>query len=315
MNLWKFIQTKLGQKIDLMLMTVISAEGSSPGKPGFKMAVTRNKELMGSIGGGSMEYEMVELAFARLQENVPQPFLKTQLHSEGNLENKSGMICSGKAIIAFYPLTFKYKKNVDAIVHEIETAGHGAIRISNSSFEFIESKDLDGTFLANISDENTWEYFEKPGKLNRICIIGAGHVGLALSKIMKDLDFMVEIYDDRLGLNTFENNEFVNKKHKIDYHDIDSLIPEGDNVYAVIMTFGHLSDELVLGKLINKKFKYLGMLGSKTKVRKIFERIGFDPEKETDRKIYSPVGLPINSQTPAEIAISIAAEIIKIKNS
>jgi xanthine dehydrogenase accessory factor len=65
---------------------------------------------------------------------------------------------------------------------------------------------------------------------------------------------------------------------------------------------------------MDMNFKYIGMMGSKTKVNRIFKNIGFNPET-SGKKIYAPIGLPINSQTPDEIAISIAAEIIKIKNS
>jgi xanthine dehydrogenase accessory factor len=314
MNIWKFIQGKLVQNIDLMLMVVLESNGSSPGKQGFKMAVTKAKSLFGSIGGGSMEFEMVELAHSLLNSGKFSPFLKKQIHSEGEGDEHTGSLCSGSQMIAFFPLNHNYLPEIEKICQSSESLGNGIIRISNRTFEYIKHEVLETPFQTNITSENEWEYVEKPGKLNRICIIGAGHVGLALSKIMRDLDFIVEIYDDRLGLNTFENNEYVNKKLKIDYRNIDKLLVEGDNVYVVIMTFGHKSDQLVLQKLLNKEFKYLGMMGSQSKVKKIFQNIGLNQNKVDIKKVHAPIGIPINSQTPAEIAISIAAEIIKIKN-
>jgi xanthine dehydrogenase accessory factor len=313
MDIWKFIHLKLLHDIDLMLLTVIQSNGSSPGKPGFKMAVTNTKELFGSIGGGNVEHEMVELAYSLLNSGESIPFLKKLIHSPQAVENNSGMICSGSQDVVFFPIDKKQLNTIEAIINGQET-GKGTIKITNNDIQYLKDEVIENQFYAMILNDTEWIYSEKPGKLNKICIIGAGHVGLALSKIMKDLDFKVELYDDRLGLNTFEKNEYVNKKLKIDYNDIDTLIDEGDNVYVVIMTFGHGSDELVLQKLIDKNFKYIGMLGSKAKVKKIFENIGFDPNAENPTKVHSPIGLAINSQTPAEIAVSIAAEIIKIKN-
>ena len=83
----------------------------------------------------------------------------------------------------------------------------------------------------------------------------------------------------------------------------------------VIMTFGYRTDDLALRILINKDFKYLGVLGSQTKIEKMFEDWRKDslPEDKL-KKIHAPVGINISSQTPEEIAVSIAAEIIGIKN-
>ena len=93
-------------------------------------------------------------------------------------------------------------------------------------------------------------------------------------------------------------------------------MPEGDNVYVVIMTFAHKDDRRVLKRLLNKKIKYLGMMGSEEKVASIFSKL---KEKGISQKeldwVDSPIGLPISSQTPDEIAISIAAKIISVKNT
>jgi len=132
---------------------------------------------------------------------------------------------------------------------------------------------------------------------------------------MKDLGFIVEIFDDREGLSTFDNNTFADKKHQVDYADIDNYIPQGDGVYVVIMTFGHQSDQDVLLKLIDKNFKYLGLMGSKTKIASIFKHTGINAESEKASRLHAPIGISIHSKTPMEIAVSIAAEIILVKNS
>ena len=108
---------------------------------------------------------------------------------------------------------------------------------------------------------------------------------------------------------------YVDYKYLIDYNDITDFIDEGNNSFIVILTHGHKVDKLVLGKLLSIDYRYIGLLGSKSKVRKMFNSFineGFD--KTELMKIDAPIGLEIGSKTPAEIAVSIAAKIILLKN-
>ena len=93
-------------------------------------------------------------------------------------------------------------------------------------------------------------------------------------------------------------------------------MPEGDHVYAVITTTGFDSDAESLKQLIGKNLKYLGLMGSAAKIKHIFDHLrrdGLDPN--LFKKVRAPIGIPINNQTPAEIAISIVAEIIQVRNA
>lgn len=314
MKFWEFIKEKLEQSKKLMLLVVIDSKGSSPGRLGFKMAVCDDLDLAGSVGGGSMEYDIVELARAMLHLGRPGPVMKKQIHKTNAGEEHSGMICSGEQTIVLIALEEKHKTAINQLVDYLDNNKTGVLRISTDGFSFIPDGALNQPISTFIENEAKWEYKELAGYKNRICIIGAGHVGLALSKLMKDLGFIVEIFDDRENLNTYENNVYADKKQLIKYSNIDQLVPEGDSVYVVIMTFTHKSDQDVLAKLIGKKFKYLGLMGSKTKVAKLYQNIGYQPNKEGVPKIYSPIGIPIHSKTPMEIAVSIAAEIIRAKN-
>ena len=111
-------------------------------------------------------------------------------------------------------------------------------------------------------------------------------------------------------------NNVVHEKHFInDFAQLNELITSGNNHYVVIMTLGYRTDDIALRALLGKEFKYLGLLGSATKIQKMLD--DYRREGITDnvlQRIHAPVGLPIKSQTPEEIAISIAAEIIQIKN-
>ena len=169
-----------------------------------------------------------------------------------------------------------------------------------------------------INHLESWNYVEKIGFQNQLYIVGGGHCAYALSKQMRALnnDFYISLFDDRGDLNTFLENDFPHQKKVVDYHKIAEEIPSGENVFVVIMTFGYRTDDLVLRGLLEKKFKYLGILGSESKIKKMFldlknEGVG----EEILNKIHAPIGLIKHTKTPEEIAVSIAAEIIEIKNN
>jgi len=181
--------------------------------------------------------------------------------------------------------------------------------------KFEITKDLEQYFESKYSNKDKWEYHEQIAFKNELYIVGGGHVGLALSQTMQQLDFYVSVFDNRPSLNTMEQNTYAHKKQVVDYNEIEKYIPEGQNVYIVIMTYQHVSDKNVLCKLIRKKHKYIGLMGSKSKVKKLFAELKTKGYTESDfEKVHSPIGIPIKSETPEEIAISIAAEIIKVKN-
>ena len=99
------------------------------------------------------------------------------------------------------------------------------------------------------------------------------------------------------------------------YEEIKNFISSGENNYVVIMTFGYRTDDIAVRALLDKKFKYLGLLGSQKKIEELFNTYKNEGiSKEVLKRIHSPIGISIKSQTPEEIAISIAAEIIAVKN-
>ena len=165
--------------------------------------------------------------------------------------------------------------------------------------------------------EDEFIYREKLGPKNKLYIIGGGHCALALSELMSKMNFFISIFDDRPDLNTIEKNQFADEIKIIDsYEKINELITSGSNTFVVVMTLGYKSDEAVIRSLFEKDFKYFGVLGSRAKMKTLLTTLakeGFS--KERLARIRTPIGLSINSRTPDEIAVSIAAEIILVKNS
>jgi xanthine dehydrogenase accessory factor len=179
----------------------------------------------------------------------------------------------------------------------------------------IQPDEFDFRFKKN--GENEFIYEEKIGFKNKLFIVGGGHCALALSELASKMDFYILLFDDRADLNTLAKNKFAHEKKIIESYDqIGEFIPDGNNVYVVVMTLGYKFDEIVIRKLIDKDFKYFGVLGSRAKMKILLKNLENENfPKEKLKQIRTPVGLPINSQTPEEIAVSIAAEIILCKNS
>lgn len=316
MEIWSFIQRELSENNNVMLITVVERNGSSPGIVGFKMAVSETGTMTGSIGGGVMEYNLVDLAKNEAKTGNQKTFIKRQIHNPDAGKDTSGLICSGEQTHAFIPLNKSHIEIINNILVVLDIGDNGALTLNQTGLHFNENKTLQEQINYQYNDENSWEYKEQIGLKPTIYIFGAGHVSLPMSQIFRVLDFKVVVLDDRKDLSTFDNNIYAHQKRIIDYKNIGDLVTEGENSFAVIMTVAHKSDAIVLKQLVTKKLKYLGMIGSKKKVKTIYESLMNEGISESDlAKVDAPIGLSINSESTAEIAISIAAKIIQVKNS
>jgi xanthine dehydrogenase accessory factor len=331
-ELFKSIEAQLKQDKRVVLMIVVQSLGSSPGRPGFKMSVAEDKTLFGSIGGGLMEVNLVEIAkdFLSLDDDEatekfghPFVFAKYQDHRTDR-PNYSGMICSGKQTVIFCKIEPSDLDELQSIINSLVNNNQGVLLISKNGLQVITPKMNQFAELWNMKErfyfvakERRLDYLEKLGYKRNLFIIGGGHCALALSEIMSKMDFQITVFDDRPNLNTLEKNKFAHRVEILEsYEKIADFVPSGEENYVVVMTLGYKFDEIVIRQLFDKDFKYFGVLGSKAKMKtllKSLEKEGFD--KNRLGKIRTPIGLPINSHTPEEIAVSIAAEIISVKNN
>ena len=298
------------------LLYVLQSEGSSPGRQGFSMVVDEEGALFGSIGGGLMEHKLVEVAKAKLNEVATKPFLRRQIHRKDADRDQSGLICSGEQLVAFYFLDAQDGNWVQGLIECQQSKSHGVLQLDEKGIVFKSGELLSDPFICTVKSESAWALREQIGFKNTVYILGGGHVGQALSEIMNNIGFYVEQFDDRADLNTMVNNEFAHRRHVIDYDAIDEHIPEGECTYICVVSFGYRTDKAILKKLIGKRYKYLGMMGSEEKVKRLYaELIAEGISREDLARVHSPIGIPILSKTPMEIAVSIAGQIIKVKNS
>ncbi len=306
-NFYAGLQQAIEEAGKIVLMVVIQSNGSSPGRTGFKMWVTE-KDMGGTIGGGIMEHKLVEYAKTLLLKDSWKPFLKKQMHSKEASKDQSGMICSGEQMIAFYLLE-------TSDLNWLSSVGKGGTESIVFTQNGIALNNVKDDLATDKIDEQNWQLREALHSLNKVYVIGGGHVGRALCEILAFLDFEIHQLDNRASLNTMESNPFAQYKSVIDFNEIDQYIPEGPDVYVVIMSFGYRTDEIILRRLLGKKFRYIGMMGSKNKVKMLFDQFsseGIDPALLSE--LHTPIGIDIKSETAHEIAISVAAELIKVKN-
>lgn len=165
-------------------------------------------------------------------------------------------------------------------------------------------------------------FIDIQGAGTKAYVFGAGHISQQLVSLLASLGFWTIVIDDRKEY-LDENFKNINVAETLagNFPQIIDSIEFEKGCYIVILTYSHDLDEKILKHLLTtrqkefKIWKYLGMIGSKRKVSEIFSRLesqGIDPKLL--QKIHAPIGIPIGSQTPEEIAISIAAEIIDVRN-
>ncbi len=308
---WRLALESLDSGVPAALLYVVESLGSSPGRAGFALTVTADKTA-GSIGGGAMEFRFITQVRHLLAESIPA-FLQRQIHDAEATEDKSGMICSGEQTFWVGPLAPRDRATIAAVA-ELAGRASGVLRLGPDglSFDPAGSRPFRHRYLSG----QDWSYEEDFGQRDKLHLVGGGHCALALSRLASTLDFDITVYDDRPGLPTFDENTWA--QHKVlvpDYSAMGSLIEPGDDQFVCVMTFGYKSDDVALRSLLPNDYGFLGALGSRTKIDKLMAAYmseGFDPVWL--RRLHAPMGLPIHSQTPAEIAVSIAAQLVRMRN-
>jgi xanthine dehydrogenase accessory factor len=245
--------------IPIWQASVIYTDGSTPSRIGMKLAVPLEADPFGNLGGGEMEYAVINT----IRDTQPTSILKIAY----NLDEcgapvltpltDTRMICGGVSEVLIEPLFNPYP----------------------------------------------------------LYIIGAGHCGRALAEFAQKTGFRVTVIDNRpelLAPSAFPPETTLSGN---DYSALETVIAFSPAAFVVIMTYGHVHDSQVLEACLPREYRYLGMIGSKKKVAETMDKLRRKgiPE-ELLSKVHAPIGIPIGSHTPTEIAISILAEMIAVRN-
>lgn len=244
----------------------------------------------------SLSEELIQIS-----EQGLSAVLATVVEVEGNHRVEPGAKClvrDGKVRAD----TIGHTGVVQAIVRESEER----LRAEQSKLVSLEIPEAGGRL------EVFFEVMLAPLKL---IVVGAGHIALPLVRMAKILDFHVTVIDDRL---LYANRERFPDADEVLVGDMARMlkeIPMTPSTYVVLITRGHMYDEPCLREIIDSQAKYIGMIGSRRRVKACFQRFR-DEEKiaeEIIERVYAPIGLDIATETPAEIALAILAEVIKVR--
>jgi xanthine dehydrogenase accessory factor len=235
------------------LATVVKTRGASPRNAGAKMLVYPDGAIVGSVGGGEMEMQVIAAAKEAIANGQPR-YLDMTLSNE---ERGDPLICGGEMEIFVEPLL---------------TAP-------------------------------------------TLVIVGAGHIGAAVAQLAKTLGFRIVVLDDRPDFVTPEKFPHADERIAGDIvakiRDV-AITPQ---TYVVLVTRAHTLDAQLLGAMVEKPAAYIGMLGSQRRVITVKETLKKQGVSEAAlARIHAPIGIAIHAETPAEIAVSIMAEIIQAKN-
>jgi len=341
-------QIRSGSKI--VLATVVHTAGSTPQKPGSSALFGEAGLLAGTVGGGMLEGEVQHIAESVMISGVSDYFYFNLDSAEGG----EGAICGGEARVLVDADPSAHLQALESIENSLSRRQEGflltVISRKHDQGRSIRRYFLDGSKTEDLPSGMDPEFKEvvvshmkqairygfsgidletipehqvkmaflehlKP--MPQLLIAGGGHIGKALAHLGSLLEFEVTVVDDR--------PEFASRQH---IPDADHLVVKeigkalielkpGKDSYIVIVTRGHSFDGEALKACIDCSAAFIGMIGSKHKVgimKKQFLDEGWATSEQWS-SIYTPIGLPIGSKTVQEIAISIAAQLVEVRNS
>lgn len=266
------------------------------------MVVDEHGPLAGTIGGGRAEASLVDEVCAALRAGALAAGWRRQQHRL-RAEEPSGLICGGEQCVVWVPLSGADLDAVSALVKRLVAGERSGWRVSPAGWQFCDVPLPEASWRAG----DDWSYTHAAGVTHRAWLIGGGHVSRALTPLLVDLDFHVTVIEQRNGIGSFLRNDAAHVRLQHDYAALRTLIPSGERNFVGIMTHDCGADLLALDALDGVLLGYLGLLGSRAKIRRLVDGRVLPPF------FHAPMGLPINSQTPAEIAVSIAAEWVRVR--
>ena len=333
----------------LVLATVTGTKGSTPQKPGSSALFDSGILIAGTIGGGIVEGRVAEFA-AKCSQTKKSGWITH--HLDNDISHKEDAICGGEISVlvdgnpcrqleVFKEIRDSIAARMPGILISLVTReDDGNVSVERQWMTADKLPVFPADVIENIRSEASgilssavpefrqidisvpgikpWMVLLEPVfPQKQLVIAGAGHIGKALSHLGKMLDFDVTVIDDR---KEYANRENLPDADSIIVSDIGPAMEEikkGSDSFIVIVTRGHKDDAEALRPCIGSGAAYVGMIGSKIKVARIkdeFIRNNCASEEQW-KKIFSPVGLDIKSKTVEEIALSIAAQMVLVRNS
>jgi xanthine dehydrogenase accessory factor len=287
------------------LVTVVQTWGSSPRPVGSLLAVAEDGRFVGSVSGGCIEEHLVE----RIDRDFPELPYTTSYGVSADEARRFGLPCGGTMVVAVEPI--QDQAGIAYSVAEIRQRRRACrtlrMETGQASVTAAEATDCfsyDGKVLRSIH-----------GPRWRIVIVGAGHLARYLARMALMLDFAVYVTDPRLE---YRAQWDVAEAPLLEGMPDDALLALGVDPYTAIITTAHdpKVDDMALLEGLKSEAFYIGALGSSRTSAKRRIRLGlFDLTPEQIDRLHAPAGVPIGSHTPAEIALSMLAEVAAVRST
>jgi xanthine dehydrogenase accessory factor len=343
----------LGKKEKLALATLITRIGSAPRAVGAKYLIKADGTSVGSIGGGCVEAEVWQEAKEVLikgKGGVLHFELTSEQLAEGGLICGGNVDIFVEPLREEYLIIFQEimrikQKGGSAILATLISVDDIFPKDGNSKMllkasgekvgflsdgERVEQRilgEVDALLKGNRPMVMIFESEQEDSSCKKmevllepisseptVYIFGGGHVSQQLAPLAKGVSFKVAVIDDR---EMFANHDRFPEADEVIVSEFERSFDRltiDDSSYIVIVTRGHLYDGVVLEQAVQTSARYIGMIGSKKKIHTLYQNLmKKGMSRETLNRVHAPIGIDINSETPEEIAVSIVAELIKVR--
>lgn len=287
-------EVRAGRRV--ALCAIVATRGSTPQPVGTMICVDEAAAVTGTLGGGCVEADVRRQAH-QLLSATNGGLITFALNSDFGYDD--GMICGGRMDVAVGVLS-------GSSPIEPYTEALKRLRAGREAVLPIRIDTADGLVEYRVNVE------AEP----KLIIVGAGHISRVLAHMLLPLGFSIHVIDDRAD---YANAERFPQPMRTTAGDIATLLEAWSidgNTYIVIVTRGHKHDEIALQAVVDSPAKYIGMIGSRRKIKVIFDdlrRAGVTDASLS--KVHAPIGLDISAVTTDEIAVSIAAELVSVRRA
>lgn len=315
---WSTACALLGAGERLFVTLVVDHSRHSPGTRGARLLLSQSGQVHGTVGGGVMEKELLEEGASLLAQGWDGHRLEDLYHRRRAPGRRSGMICAGRQ--RHLSLVLRPERDLEPLQQVLRRQQEdraGLLTWSPQRGLALEEGAPDRAQPPQrvVQRHGQPLYQEQLLELRRLVIFGGGHCGLALSRLMRSLGYVVTVAEVRASLPMLRDNEAA--RHKLvvpGYAQAAALVSHPEVTCAVVMTADFPSDTQALLGALAQPFVFVGLMGAPAKIKAIGEaltELGVSPQDQA--RITAPVGLPIGSSTPEEIAVSVAAQLIQLR--
>jgi xanthine dehydrogenase accessory factor len=341
------LKSSLAAAPTVAVATIVRTRGSSPREVGARMLVRPDGATDGTVGGGCGEAEVWRAALEVIEDAQPR-MVVVDLTNE--IAMSSDGVCGGVLDIFVEPWHAHRSDVATSILSAVDQrrAAATATVVSRSrglpvrlgekllivdgdtreggfGWDLLQERVIADTPAVLTQGESKWRtytfeegqvgvFFDLAVPRPTLVVVGAGHVAMPIAEVGRLLDFEVVVVDDRPS---FANADRFPNADRIVVDEFTSALDQLEitpSTYVVLVTRAHTFDVHALRKIVGKPAGYIGMIGSRRRVYAVFKLLREEGVPLEDlMRVHAPIGLDIKTETPGEIAVSVGAELLKVR--